>query len=38
MPIFRMGAILCARKTQLAAWISEQEVAARQGKFKKSAA
>jgi hypothetical protein len=37
MPVFRMGSILCARKSQLIAWIDEQEQLARQGKFKKSA-
>jgi hypothetical protein len=28
-PVFRMGGIVCARKTSIAAWIAEQEASAR---------
>jgi hypothetical protein len=38
LPVFRMGAILCARRSQLVGWIAEQETAARQGKFIKKTA
>ncbi|MEF2557591.1 DNA-binding protein [Aurantimonas sp. C2-5-R2] len=29
LPTFRVGALICARKTTLMAWISEQETAGR---------
>ncbi len=31
LPVFRMAGVICARKSTIAAWLAEQEAAARNG-------